>query len=158
MSQCLERSGWRKTRSDCRHTCVSVSAEASYGLGLRRVRGGVRRCFYFCGREQGSPLALDFFFSFFFKALAGFIFLNTLFNQRKLLLNTVHCSPLLPLHPLSRIWLISHDRHKCGGFVLMGSAVSFHGIGLAQRCAATQGQSFTNYGKWSAFVPWVFFR
>jgi len=39
MSQCLKQSGWRKTRSDCRHTCVSVHAEASYALGLRRVRG-----------------------------------------------------------------------------------------------------------------------
>ncbi|KAK4832912.1 hypothetical protein QYF61_026555 [Mycteria americana] len=44
MSQCLEQSGWRKTRSDCRHTCVSVSVEASYILGLRRVWGGVKRC------------------------------------------------------------------------------------------------------------------
>lgn len=25
MSQCLKRSGWRKTPSDCQHTCVSVS-------------------------------------------------------------------------------------------------------------------------------------
>lgn len=145
MSQCLSRSGWRKIRSDCRHTCVSVSVDASYVLGLRRVRGRVRRCFCFYGKEKESPLTLDCVVVFFPKALADLIFLNILFNRRKLFVNTVHY--ILPLHhplhnpPLpSRIWLISWR------FCFDGKCyVSFHVIGIAQWCAPTQDQSFINW-------------
>lgn len=47
MFQCLERSGWRKTRSACPHTCVSVCApgagtdrwtDGQVSRGDRRVR------------------------------------------------------------------------------------------------------------------------
>lgn len=47
--------------------------------------------FLFLWKRAGKPLALDFFF--FVKVLAGLIFLNILFNQRKLLLNTVQYIP-----------------------------------------------------------------
>lgn len=97
MSQCLERSGWRKTRSDCRHTCVSVT---SWNWGGCRAGWGEDSLllFFCCGRYVGKYPG----FRIFFEALAGLIFSILFLNDSGRCLLSPPPPPIKGLASLSR--------------------------------------------------------